>query len=59
MMKAHASQVVILEQTFGADILDQIEVCARFRGLQAAVRYAEAFQACRTWHRVRPARLLP
>jgi LmbE family N-acetylglucosaminyl deacetylase len=59
MLSAHESQVVALRETFGVDILDQIEVCARYRGLQAAVRYGEAFQICRSWHRVRPGRLLP
>ncbi|MDQ6816250.1 MAG: hypothetical protein M3018_02425, partial [Actinomycetota bacterium] len=59
MLGAHVSQVSTLRDTFDVEILDEIEVCARYRGLQAHVRYAEAFQTCRTWHRVRPTRLLP
>ena len=59
MVSEHRSQLAYLQGTFGTDILDHIEVHARFRGLQAGVRHAEAFHVCRTWHRVRTTRVLP
>ena len=39
--------------------LDFIEIIARFRGLQCAVLYAEAFRPCQAWLRNAPKRLLP
>jgi N-acetylglucosamine malate deacetylase 1 len=59
MLAAHGSQLRYLQEAFGADAMDQIEVTGRFRGQQAGVRYAEAFHPCTTWHRVRTTRLLP
>ena len=59
MMSAHASQLDYLRDTFGSDIVEHIDVVARFRGLQCHARYAEGFQAVLTWHRPRTRRLLP
>ncbi len=44
MMRCFRSQIGFLKQYFNLDVLEQIETTARYRGLQAGVRYAEAFQ---------------
>lgn len=59
MLRCHASQLTYLSETFGVDVVDQVDVHTRFRGLQCGVAYAEAFQPCMTWHRPRTRRLLP
>ncbi len=46
MLKAHASQLAFLKQYFRLDPVEQVSVVARFRGMQAGVRYAEAFRPC-------------
>jgi LmbE family N-acetylglucosaminyl deacetylase len=46
MVKAYQSQISYLKQYFGFDILEQVETVARYRGIQAGVRYAEAFRRC-------------
>ena len=44
MMQCFHSQIGFLKQYFDFDVLEQIEAVARYRGIQAGVRYAEAFQ---------------
>lgn len=44
MMDCFQSQIGFLKQYFDFDVLEQIETVARYRGIQAGVRYAEAFQ---------------
>lgn len=44
MMACFQSQIGFLKQYFDFDVLEQIETVARYRGIQAGVRYAEAFQ---------------
>lgn len=44
MMRCFRSQLVYLKKYYNMDPLEQIEVTARYRGIQAGVRYAEAFQ---------------
>lgn len=44
MMNCFRSQIGFLKQYFNLDVLEQIETVARYRGLQAGARYAEAFQ---------------
>jgi len=44
MMRCFRSQIGFLKQYFDFDVLEQIETVARYRGIQAGVRYAEAFQ---------------
>jgi LmbE family N-acetylglucosaminyl deacetylase len=44
MMKCFESQLGYLKQYFDFDILEQVETVARYRGIQAGVRYAEAFR---------------
>lgn len=44
MVSAYQSQISYIKQYFGIDLLEQVEIIARFRGHQAGVRYAEAFR---------------
>ena len=44
MVRCHESQIRYLKTYFGFDTLEEIEVIARYRGIQAGVRYAEAFR---------------
>jgi LmbE family N-acetylglucosaminyl deacetylase len=59
MFSQHASQLAWLSEHDGVDMLEQIRVTARFRGLQCGVRHAEAFAPCNAWLRARAERLLP
>ena len=44
MVACFDSQLPFLLRYFGIDVLEQVTAVARFRGLQAGVRYAEGFQ---------------
>jgi LmbE family N-acetylglucosaminyl deacetylase len=44
MVACFESQLPFLKRYFGIDVLEQVTAVARFRGLQAGVRYAEGFQ---------------
>lgn len=59
MLLKHASQLVSMQEHSGADIMDMIEVMARFRGLNCGCRYAEGFRREEAFHRVKPYRVLP
>ena len=59
MMECHQSQVVWLKEHDNLDIIDFIEACAKCRGLQCGVPFAEAFRAVNRWPRLRTERLLP
>jgi len=59
MLRCHISQTVWLKEHDAVDIEDQMETQARFRGLQAGVRYAEAFRHLHEWGRETTRRLLP
>lgn len=59
MLMQHESQLKMMSGRTGFDLLDLIEVTSRFRGLQAGVRYAEAFRLLRTGFRTPAKRLLP
>lgn len=59
MLSMHKSQLDWLEEHGGLDIMDFVETTARFRGLQAGVRYAEAFRRLHCWPRESTRRLLP
>lgn len=58
-MSQHVSQITWLKEHHHTDILDFIEIMARFRGLQCGATYAEGFQSMRVWGRLSPRRLLP
>ncbi|HUI72130.1 MAG TPA: PIG-L family deacetylase [Spirochaetia bacterium] len=59
MMAAHASQVLFLKDHHGEDVLEKIEITARFRGYQCNARYAEGFVSSQSWPRGATQRLLP
>jgi LmbE family N-acetylglucosaminyl deacetylase len=59
MMECHQSQVVWLKEHDNLDIIDFIEACAKCRGLQCGVPFAEAFRPVNRWPRLRTERLLP
>lgn len=59
MMECHQSQVVWLKEHDNLDIIDFIDACAKYRGIQCGVPYAEAFQTVNRWPRLRTERLLP
>ncbi|MCK4376405.1 MAG: PIG-L family deacetylase [Candidatus Brocadiae bacterium] len=44
LVSCHKSQSEWLEWGYGVDYIELIEIVARFRGLQAGVRYAEGFK---------------
>ncbi|MDD5688384.1 MAG: PIG-L family deacetylase [Elusimicrobia bacterium] len=43
MLRQHESQLIWLKEHDNIDILESIEIVARFRGLQCGVKYAECF----------------
>ena len=47
----HVSQMANMKAIGGWDLVDYIEIVGRYRGLQAATQYAEAFQSCLRWPR--------
>jgi LmbE family N-acetylglucosaminyl deacetylase len=55
----HVSQIRSGKAEHGWDLLDQIEIVGRFRGLQAGVMYAEGFVPCLRWPRVRALKEFP
>ena len=59
MLAAHESQIKWMQAHDQIDFLEFVRTCARFRGLQCGVPYAEAFAQCHTWPRLTTKRLLP
>ncbi len=59
MLASHDSQIEWLKAHDNIDIIEFIEVCAKYRGYQAGVTYAEGFQVAPYWLRIKPERLLP
>jgi len=59
MLACHRSQLAWLKEHDSADILDTVEIVARFRGLDCKVRYAEGFREYEVWGRRTTKRLLP
>lgn len=59
MLLEHKSQLEMMSSRIGSDLVDVIEVASRFRGLQAGVKYAEAFRLLRAGLRTPTKRLLP
>ncbi len=49
MLAAHASQLELMRARYGMTLLEFMEVCSAFRGLQATCRYAEAFRHSQTF----------
>ncbi len=60
MLAEHKSQVSTwLRDQYDVDTMEMIEVIARFRGIQAGVRYAEGFIRAKAWPRNIAGTLLP
>ena len=59
MLECHESQLKWMRDHDHIDFAEFVRTCARFRGLQCGVQYAEAFRTCVAWPKVVPARLLP
>ncbi|MFI5384728.1 MAG: PIG-L deacetylase family protein [Fimbriimonadales bacterium] len=59
MLRCHKSQLEWLHDYNGIDILDFMEVVARFRGLACGVRHAEGYTKAEVWPRVGAERVLP
>jgi LmbE family N-acetylglucosaminyl deacetylase len=51
LVAMHASQMENMKAIMGWDLVEQIQIVARYRGLQAGTKYAEAFQTCLRWPR--------
>jgi len=49
MLAAHESQVGLMRQMYGEDLLEMVERLARYRGGQRGCRFAEAFRHCGTY----------
>jgi LmbE family N-acetylglucosaminyl deacetylase len=59
MLACHKSQVTAMQQLAHTDLLDMMEVQARFRGLAAGCRYAEGFTRMDAFQRGLTSRVLP
>jgi LmbE family N-acetylglucosaminyl deacetylase len=49
MLAAHASQVALMKQMYGEDLLEMVERLGRYRGGQRGCEFAEAFRHCGTY----------
>lgn len=59
MLECHESQMKWMRDHDKIDFAEFVTSCARFRGLQCGVRYAEGFRSCRGFGKVVPKRMLP
>lgn len=59
MLRQHASQLVSMKEHSDADIMDMLDVMARFRGMNCGCKYAEGFRREEAFHRIKPYRVLP
>jgi LmbE family N-acetylglucosaminyl deacetylase len=55
----HKSQMENMQAVGGWDLVDMIDIVGRYRGLQSGVQYAEAFQPCLRFPRVRALKRFP
>jgi LmbE family N-acetylglucosaminyl deacetylase len=53
LARLHASQMASMTSQSGWDLVEGIEVLGRMRGVQSGVAYAEAFQICPRYPRIR------
>jgi len=53
LARMHVSQMSSMKSQSNWDLVEAIEVQGRFRGLQSGTRYAEAFQLCSRYPRVK------
>ena len=59
MLECHESQLKWMRDHDNIDFAEFVKTCARYRGLQCGVQYAEGFTQCLAWPKVLPKRLLP
>jgi LmbE family N-acetylglucosaminyl deacetylase len=59
MLEKHVSQIKWMRDHDNIDFTEFVSTCARYRGLQCGVKYAEGFTQCYTWPKLRAQRLLP
>lgn len=59
MLECHVSQLKWMRDHDNIDFAEFVKTCARYRGLQCGVQYAEAFSQCMVWPKIVPQRLLP
>lgn len=59
MLEKHSSQMTWMREHDGIDFAEFVTTCARFRGLQCGVPYAEAFTQCYAWPKLQAKRYLP
>ena len=59
MLECHISQLKWMRDHDNIDFAEFVKTCARFRGLQCGVNYAEGFTKCYAWPKLVPRRLLP
>ena len=59
MLACHESQLDWMEEVSGFNFFDVVETVAKFRGYNAAVKYAEGFKRLEAWYRGTTARILP
>lgn len=57
MLEKHESQLLWMREHDGIDFAEFVRTCARFRGLQCSVAYAEAFTPCLAWPKLTTKRL--
>ncbi len=59
MLECHESQLKWMRDHDGIDFAEFVKTCARYRGLQCGVQYAEAYTSCLAWPKLTTKRLLP
>ena len=59
MLEKHESQLKWMRDHDNIDFAEFVKSCARFRGLQCGVQYAEAFTQCYAWPKIATKRVLP
>ena len=59
MLNCHESQIVWLKDHDNVDYVEQVDIFARFYGLQCGAKYAECFRECLASGRQTTKRLLP
>lgn len=59
MLECHESQLKWMRDHDNIDFAEFVKTCARYRGLQCGVQYAEAYTQCLVWPKIVAKRLLP
>lgn len=59
MLECHVSQLKWMRDHDNIDFAEFVKTCARYRGLQCGVQYAEGFTQCLAWPKILPKRWLP